>query len=267
MKKFGFIGAGKMASAIVGGMLNSGTVGKSEVGCLGGDDDTAEVLSRNTGISIFGGAKELCENSEVVVLACKPQQLSEAAKSAGGCGKNPLLISILAGTTLEKLRASFPFAGNIVRVMPNMAAQIGMGISCYASEKPLSDWEKNTVDTVLGAIGEFMETEESKLDAVTALSGSGPGYVFEFAAALIEGGKKIGFTEQEAKKLVYSTIAGSAALLERSPLSADELRNAVSSKGGTTLAGLAEFEKSNFRKMVADCLEAAKNRSSQLAKM
>ena len=148
-----------------------------------------------------------------------------------------------------------------------MPAQISQGISCYAAESQLSDDEKKTIDTVLSAIGEYMEVEENQLDAVTALSGSGPGYIFEFAAAMIEGAKKMGFTEAQAKKLVERTLTGSALLLEKSPLSADELRIAVSSPGGTTLAALDVFSKNNFWQTVSQALEAAKNRSQELSKL
>ena len=151
--------------------------------------------------------------------------------------------------------------------MPNMPAQISKGISCFVPESELSDKELKAVETVIGSIGEYMQTDENKLDAVTALSGSGPGYLFEFAAALIEGAKNIGFTEEEAKKLTDKTLLGSAMLLCKSPLSADELRIAVSSPGGTTLAALDVFEKSGFRKTVSDALKAAQERSRQLSKL
>jgi len=264
MEKFGFIGAGKMAGAIVHGMIAS--VNPADISCVCGNDDTGKVLSQQTGIKLANSTKELLENSSTVVLACKPQQLAEASASAEET-KLPLLISILAGTTLARLRQCFKNVGNIVRVMPNMPAQISQGISCYASEKPLSDSERQTVERVLSAIGEYMEVPEAKLDAVTALSGSGPGYIFEFAAAMIEGGIALGFTKEEAKKLVEKTMTGSAMLLEKSPLSADELRTAVSSPGGTTLAALDVFSKNNFRKTVADALVAARNRSGELSKL
>ncbi len=266
MKEYGFVGAGKMAGAIVHGMLNSGLVKPSEIACACGNDDTGGKLSQSTGIFLAGSVEELCKNSKVLVLACKPQQLAIAAESAGDakCG---LVISILAGTSIARLRQCFPHVKKIVRVMPNMPAQISEGISCYAPESELDAEELKVVDTVLSAIGEYMKVDESQLDAVTALSGSGPGYVFEFAAAMIEGAKSIGFSEPEAKKLVEKTLLGSAKLLSVSPLSADELRIAVSSPGGTTLAALDVFAKNNFRKTVENALIAAKTRSEELSKL
>lgn len=266
MKKFGFIGAGKMAGAIVHGMIASGKVKPSDIICSCGDDDTGKKLSESTGISLAANLSELFKSAGAIVAACKPQQLKSVAEFSKEA-KAETLISILAGTSIARLRECFPNVKKIVRVMPNMPAQISQGISCFAAESALSKSEAATVDTVLSAVGEYIEVPESRLDAVTALSGSGPGYVFEFAAALIEGAKKLGFTEAEAKKLTDKTILGSAMLLCASPLSADELRKAVCSPGGTTLAALDVFEKSGFRSTVSTALEAARRRSEELSKL
>ncbi|MBR7105894.1 MAG: pyrroline-5-carboxylate reductase [Opitutales bacterium] len=266
MKDFGFIGAGKMAGAIIHGIIASGAVVPSQIMCACGNDDTGKNLSKETSIGLAENLNELFADSKTIVVACKPQQLKEVAE-AGADAKCQVLISILAGTSIARLRECFPNAKKIVRVMPNMPAQISQGISCYAPESPLSDDEKKIVNTVLSAIGEYMEVAEAQLDAVTALSGSGPGYIFEFAAAMIEGAKAIGFTEEEAKKLVERTLTGSAMLLEKSPLSADELRTAVSSPGGTTLAGLDVFAKNGLRDTVRNALIAARNRSQELSKL
>ncbi len=266
MKKFGFIGAGKMAGAIIRGMLSKGAATPSDIVCSCGNDDTGKTLSAQTSISLAPSLEGMFSESETIVAACKPQQLKDVA-AYGKSAKCGVLISILAGTTIARLRECFPNVKKIIRVMPNMPAQISMGISCYAPESPLDEAEKRTVEAVLSAIGEYMEVGENRLDAVTALSGSGPGYLFEFAAAMIEGAKKLGFSDTEAKKLVEKTLTGSAALLEKSELSADELRTAVSSPGGTTLAALEVFSKSGFRKTVLDALEAAKKRSEELSKL
>ena len=265
MKKYGFIGAGKMAGAIVKGLLKS-VASAEDIACTCGNDDTGKMLAQQTSIALIDNIDDLLKNSKTVVLACKPQQLADVAKVASDA-QNDILISILAGTSIQRLRECFPNVKKIVRVMPNMPAQISQGISCYAPESELSSDEKNVVENVLGAIGEFLEVQECRLDAVTALSGSGPGYIFEIAAAMIESAQKIGFTENEAKKLVYKTMLGSAMLLEQSQLSADELCTAVSSPGGTTLAGLAELKKANFRNTMTDVLRAAQKRSEELSKL
>ena len=254
-----------MAGAIVKGLIKKSVL-PDEIACTCGNDDTGKNLSSETGISCFNGVKELLENSQIVVLACKPQQLAEVAEVASNA-KNDVLISILAGTSIARLRECFPLVKKIVRVMPNMPAQISQGISCYAPESDLTSDERNAIETVLGAIGEFIEIEEARLDAVTALSGSGPGYIFEFAAAMIEAAKQIGFSQEEAVKLVNKTMLGSAMLLAQSPLSADELRIAVSSPGGTTLAGLSQLESADFRTTMVKVLVAAQKRSQELSKL
>lgn len=263
-KKFSFIGAGKMASAIVLGILESKFAQASEIECISGNDDTAEILAKKTNISVAGDANSL--SGEVMVLACKPQQLAEAAQSFGD--KAPkLLISILAGATISRLRSAFPKVENIVRVMPNMPALIGKGISCFAAEKILQDDQKILIEGLLKSIGKVIECKESELDAVTALSGSGPGYIFEFAAAMIAAAIKLGFSPEDAKTLTIETFAGSSLLMQAQNANPEELRNAVSSPGGTTLAGLAVFEKANFRKTFEDALSAAKNRAEELSRL
>lgn len=255
-----------MAGAIVRGMIASGKLSPSDISCACGADDTGEKLSKETGISLLPSLEEIAASSDSIVLACKPQQLAEVASQMGGASPR-ILVSILAGTTISNLRKRFPRAKKIVRVMPNMPAQISMGISCYAPESELDPDERATVESVLSAIGEFMPVDENKLDAVTALSGSGPGYLFEFAAAMINAGEQLGFTREEAKKLTSATLLGSATLLDRSNLEADELCAAVSSPGGTTLAALEVFKKNNFRKTVSDALKAAAKRSRELSQL
>ncbi len=254
-----------MAGAIVKGLLKN-SASPNEIICACGNDDTGKILASETGIECVDNLSELLEKSQTVVLACKPQQLADVAKSAAKA-KNTMLISILAGTPIARLRECFPNVKKIVRVMPNMPAQISQGISCFAPESKLDSDEIKMVENVLGAIGDFIEIEEARLDAVTALSGSGPGYIFEFAAAMIEGAKQIGFSQEEAVKLVNKTMLGSAMLLAQSPLNADELRTAVSSPGGTTLAGLSQLEQVNFRETMTNVLKAAQKRSQELSKL
>ncbi|MFI3290697.1 MAG: pyrroline-5-carboxylate reductase [Opitutales bacterium] len=264
MNKYSFIGAGKMASAIVKGMI-ANNIGAEQISCICGDDDSGKILSEATGINLLAQEDFFADDLDILVLACKPQQLESIGDTSSL--EAEVLISILAGTSISKLRQKFPKVKNIVRSMPNMPAQIAMGISCYSAESDLSEGEKAKVENIFSAIGEFILVDEAKLDAVTALSGSGPGYIFEIADAFIEAGMNIGFSFEEAKKLTYQTFIGSAHLLEQSELSASELRNAVSSPGGTTLAGLKALSDYNLREAVKSCLEAAKNRSQELAKL
>jgi pyrroline-5-carboxylate reductase len=263
-KKFSFVGAGKMASAIVCGMLEGGSAKASEIECSCGNDNTGKLLSEKTGISTVSSPGNL--EGEILVLACKPQQLAEVAQAIGGAAPE-IIVSILAGTTIARLRAAFPKAKNIVRVMPNLPALISKGVSCYSAENPLSDRDKKEIESLLSSIGESIECEEKDLDAVTALSGSGPGYIFEFAAAMIEAGIQLGLSPDVAKKLCIETFVGSSMLMKTQDSSPEDLRNAVSSPGGTTLAALDIFAKSGLRGTVEKAMFAAKNRASELSEM
>ena len=263
-KKFSFVGAGKMASAIVCGMLEGASAKVSEIECVCGNDKTGESLAQKTGISLAETLSDL--SGDIFVLAYKPQQLAEVALSLKNA-KPRIMLSILAGTTVARLRQAFPQAQNIVRVMPNLPALISQGVSCYAVEKPLNAADKAQIEALLRSIGETVECAEKDLDAVTALSGSGPGYIFEFASAMIEAGVKLGLSPEVAKKLCVETFAGSGMLMKTQNASPEELRNAVSSPGGTTLAALDVFEKSNLREITARAMASAKKRAEELSAM
>jgi len=265
MISYGFIGAGKMASAIIKGMISKG-IAPSQISCTCGNDDTGKILSSRTGIRLLDEKDFFDSGFDVVVLACKPQQL-------GGFGENAkkvkasLLVSILAGATIQRIRENFSNVGEIARIMPNMPAQIGKGISAFSLEKKSDEKSLVLVKTVLEPMGEYIAVEESKLDAVTALSGSGPGYMFEYANCMIDSAMELGFDFETAKKLTYQTILGSAILMCESELSAKELRDSVCSPNGTTLAGLEALTKNNFQVSIKECLFAAEKRSKELSKL
>ena len=264
MNNIAFIGAGKMAGAIVKGLIRRG-VSPKHIACTCGDDPTGPALAAETGIGYEKDVTALLAAADTVVLACKPQQLASVVLPADIGDK--LFLSILAGVTLEKLAAKLRGARRLVRAMPNLTGQIGMGITAYAPLAPLSQDDRTAVETILGSLGEVLPQPESQLDGVTAVSGSGPAYVFEFAAAFREAAEQCGFDEATAKRLVMATLKGSLALLEASPLSPDALRDAVTSKGGTTAAALAVFKDAKFRETMTAAVEAARRRSSELSRV
>lgn len=259
-----FIGAGKMAGAIVKGMIAHG-IAPARIACTCGDDPTGPALAAETGIRFEKSLSALIESADVVVLACKPQQLAEVTIPAGP--EKRLFLSILAGVTLEKLSAKLHGARNIVRAMPNLPGQIGKGVTAYAPRAPMSAGDRETVELILGSLGRVLALPETSLDAVTAVSGSGPAYVFEFAAAFRAAAEACGLDAAVAKELVMATLEGSLALMEKSPLSPDELREAVTSKGGTTAAALAVFKAANFRALVENAVIAAQKRSAELSRL
>jgi len=260
-----FIGAGRMASAIVGGLLSAGRAKPADLRCTCGADPTGPDLAARTGIGYAAGIGEALDGADLVLLACKPQQLAELPEALAGGTAGKLVLSILAGTTLERLRTVAPAARNVVRIMPNTPAQVGKGVSAYASAAPLADGDLASVEILLSAMGDFVAVPESDLDAVTALSGSGPAYVFEFVRVLAAAGEDLGLAPEVAARLARRTLTGSAALLEaRSEASPAALVREVTSPGGTTEAALARLE-GRFQTLLTDALHAARDRSRELA--
>ncbi|MFA5264441.1 MAG: pyrroline-5-carboxylate reductase [Opitutaceae bacterium] len=266
MTKIAFVGAGRMASALVGGLLASGAARPSDLACIGGDDDTAKVLASQTGITAAGSLDALLAGADAVVLACKPQQLSGLDARLAKLTEGKLLISILAGKRIARLHQTFSGVRNLVRAMPNTPGQIGAGITGWASLSPLASDDRMIVDAVLKALGRAVKVDEPQLDAVTGLSGSGPAYVFEFAAALRDAGVAAGLSLETSYQLAVETILGSAKLMAKSSLDAEELRNQVTSPNGTTFAGLKRMEARDFRGIVRETVLAATARSEELSR-
>ena len=267
MNKIAFIGSGRMASAIVGGLLESGAARPAQIACIGGADDTARTLASATGITATDDLAILLADADVVVLACKPQQLTGLDARLAELTSGKLVLSILAGKRLARLAQTFPKARNLVRAMPNTPGQIGAGITAWSSLQPLSTTDGATVEAILGSLGQVVMVNESQLDAVTGLSGSGPAYVFEFAAALRDAGEAAGLPRADAYRLAYETILGSARLMARqAQVEPEELRNQVTSPNGTTYAGLKRMEAHKFREMIRDTVLTATARSVELSR-
>jgi pyrroline-5-carboxylate reductase len=263
--KLAFIGAGRMAGAIVRGILANDAASAEDIICTSAPDGTAEALAQETGIAVTYELDTLIETAEWVVLACKPQQLSDLPEDLKDLTSGKRILSILAGTTSERLQEVFPKAANIVRCMPNTPGMIGKGVTAYSPLKDLDETDTATVQSMLEALGETLEVPESDLDAVTGVSGSGPAFVFEFVAALRDGGVAAGLDEETSYRLALKTVQGAAALLEAVPETPETHRNWVSSPGGTTLAGLAEMEKAGFRGIINDTVQATVRRSKELS--
>lgn len=250
---------------MVRGILRTGVWGASEIRCTSAPDGTAETLAEATGITCTYDYDRLLEDVDWIILACKPQQIGQLPPALGPLTEGRRILSILAGTPIARLRSLFPMARTVVRCMPNTPGMIGAGITAYSADKALATEETHAVETILGALGEAVAMPESTLDAVTGLSGSGPAYVFEFVAALRDGGIAAGLEPETAYRLALKTVQGAAALLEAVPETPETHRNWVSSPGGTTLAGLAVMEEKGFREVIRQTVLAATRRSKELA--
>ena len=265
MPRISFLGSGNMASAIVVGVLNQKVAAVADLACLGGNDPTGPALAQRTGIRLAKDVVDLCAGADAVVVAFKPQNLADADPRLAEATRGKLVISILAGKKLASLAKAFPHARALVRAMPNLPGSIGAGIVGWSSLAPLSAADRATALGVLGALGAVHSFPEEMLDSVTALGGSGPGFVFEFAAALREAGVAAGFTRELAAEFATEVLLGSAKLLKQSGEDADVLRDRVTSPNGTTYAGLQAMKSANFRDTILATILAARDRSRELA--
>ena len=266
MPKIAFLGAGRMASAIVDGLLAKKVCPPSDLACVDGGDDTARSLAARTGVGTPTDITALLTPADTLVLACKPQQLAGLDARISDLASGKLVLSILAGKRLARLADVFPRARNVVRAMPNTPGQIGAGITAWCSLRPLTAADATIVDNILGALGQVIALEETQLDAVTGLSGSGPAYVFEFAAALRDAGEAAGLPRPIAWKLALETILGSARLMAQTGTEPETLRDYVTSPNGTTLAGLKRMAARDFRGLIKETVIAATERSKELSK-
>jgi pyrroline-5-carboxylate reductase len=257
-----------MASAMVQSLLKGGQIRASEIACCSAADGTAEKLAADSGITLLSVSDTAPRfSTDCMVLACKPQQLATIDPFIESCSEGALLLSILAGTRMESLKKAFPRSRNVVRVMPNTPGSIGAGVSAYTSQDALSPADEARVLQVLRSMGKCLPVAESQMDAITAVSGSGPAYLFLFVEALCEAAVAQGFDPDTAMLLARETVIGSAKLLEQSPLSPAELRIQVTSPGGTTQAALECFERQAFRNVVRQAVDAARIRSVELSRM
>lgn len=265
MTRWAFLGAGAMAGAMVRGLLARGTARPADIVCIGGNDPTAANLARDTGIVVADSFEALLQGADVLIVACKPQNLAELPPSLAALTADRVVISIAAGKRLATLTKLFSQARAVVRVMPNTPAQISAGVSGWCSSKPLTDVDRATVLALLEAMGRAVEVEEAMMDAVTAVSGSGPAYVFEFAAALREAGVAAGLPRETARLLAEQTLLGAARLLVESGTEAETLRDRVTSPNGTTYAALQVLKARDFRALINDAVAAAARRSQELS--
>jgi len=209
---------------------------------------------------------EIGQDCDVIFLAVKPQDLDTVlSELSHSLKKETLLISIAAGKTTKFIESKLANTNPVVRVMPNTPAQIGKGVSAISPGASATNDHLSLTKDLLLASGLVVEVAEENQDAVTALSGSGPAYFFNFIEAMIKAGVNLGLTEEIATQLAIGTITGSAAMLQESGIDAATLRKNVTSPNGTTAAALKVFSDSNLEKIVADAMAAAKKRAQELA--
>jgi len=257
-----------MARALGKGLVHGGIVPATDLICSAPTpQDGQPFLDALPGARWTARNDDVVRQSDLTILAVKPQVLPEAMSALGEISAGKLFLSIAAGVTLEKIRGWLHPTARIVRAMPNTPMQVSEGASVYAGGLNVTGDDLALVRRVLSSAGKAWRVEENQIDAITALSGSGPAYVFHFMDALIRGAVALGLPENLAKDLAIQTVLGSAQLAAQSPLPPLELAAQVKSPRGTTLAGCAVLEKSNaLNQLMARCLAAAKSRAEALAR-
>ena len=262
--KISFLGGGNMATALIGGLIAKGYAA-ADLLAIDPFPAAREKLAAQFGVRTAEALNDEALACDVLLLAVKPQQMREALAPAAGKLSKQLIISIAAGLPMEALGRWLGGHSRIVRTMPNTPALIGAGTTGLFADPSVSAAERDTAAAILGAVGSVAWLPaESDMDAVTAVSGSGPAYVFYFVEALIEGGVALGLTPETARQLALDTVLGAAKLAAGSDEAPSTLRERVSSKGGTTAAALEQFEARDFKAIVAEALAAAQARGREM---
>ena len=260
-----FIGAGTMGEAMIRGLLGLDIVNPEQIIASDPWEERINYLADRYQIKVTQDNREAAEIGDIIILSIKPQSIPYVLPDIRGhLRRQDLLLSIIAGAPIKKLADGAAHA-SVIRAMPNTPAQIGMGITVWTSTPQVSDGHREQARLILGSLGEEIYVEhESYLDMATALSGSGPGYVFMMMEALIDAGVHLGFSRHIARQLVFQTIRGSVEYASQSDKHVAELRNQVTSPGGTTAAALYHMEKGGLRTVISRGIWAAYQRSVEL---
>jgi pyrroline-5-carboxylate reductase len=261
-----FIGGGNMASAIVGGLLRQGHPPSAVQVVEPYDEQRARLAQQFPGVALLPAAGTLSQPSDLVVWAVKPQTFKEAALASQPSVSGALHLSVAAGITTDSI-AAWLQTQRIVRAMPNTPALVGLGMTGLFARGGVSTADRALVDTVVKTTGElvWVATEE-QLDAVTALSGSGPAYVFYFLEAMRDAGARMGLPPEVAYQLAVGTFVGAATLAQRSKDPPQTLRQRVTSKGGTTYAALTSMDNAGMKARFEEALFAAQKRAAELGR-
>jgi pyrroline-5-carboxylate reductase len=276
--KIGFIGAGNMARAIMGALVESKTVPQRNILAFDSSREALDLVLNRWGVASAADNAELFSRCDVIVLAVKPQVMPQvleelAQKTRRDDGRH-LVVSVAAGVSIAAITkilhrgltgdaaANLP----VIRVMPNTPALVGAGMSAIAGGALAGENDLDLVQALLRPCGKVLIVDEAEMDAVTAVSGSGPAYVFFLAEVMIEAAAALGLSQEKAGTLVLATVEGAARLLNADDKTPEQLRRQVTSPGGTTQAAISVLEEKGVRRAFIDAIAAARNRSRELGK-
>lgn len=267
--RVGFIGFGRMGSALAQGVLAAGVSSASQLAAFDLDLKAREMIKK---FKIKGAkdASQVVALSDFVFLCVKPQQMRDVLKAMAATvrtGKEPVtcFASIAAGVSLARLQEGLGPRTPIFRIMPNTPAFYGAGVSAVSQNEFVTPRQKAWVETMLKSVGDVLFVPESSMDAITAVSGSGPAYAFYLAEAMMEGAVELGLSKEVAKTLVHQTLYGAGVMLKKSAQSALDLRLQVTSPGGTTAEAVNEFENKGLKAIIGYAMEKAAGRAKELS--
>lgn len=268
IQKIGFIGGGNMASSLISGLIASGH-SPQHLWVSDINPDTLKLLAEHHNVNTSANNEVIINSVDVIVLAVKPQVLSSVAKSAAALiqQKKPLVVSIAAGISQQSLSRWLGADAAIVRCMPNTPALVLTGATALHANAKVTAEQRNLAENIMRSVGIALWVEdESELDAVTAVSGSGPAYYFLLMEAMEKAALELGLSEETARLLVQQTALGAAKIALESSESPEELRKRVTSPGGTTQRAIETFEQGGFTELVSKALHGARDRSIEMSK-
>ena len=268
MKKIAFIGAGNMARAITIGLVNSGVAAKNIIVANPSAEKRVQ-LANEFGVQQTSDNIEAANFADIIVLCVKPHFICDVCQLLTNAIdiSNKLFISVAAGTTVDQIQQALNCNAALVRVMPNTPSQLGLGMSGMFASKEVNAEQKAASDKLMSAVGKviWLETED-KINDVIAVAGSAPAYFFLFMEAMEKQAQVLGFSAEESRMLVQQTALGAAQMVEHNSISISNLRENVTSKGGTTYAALEQFREDGIDQMVTNAMNAAVARAEEMAK-
>jgi len=262
-----FIGPGVMAEAMFSGLIRKAVATSDQIIISGPEVDRGEELKARYGVTSYSDNRLAVQNAEIVILSVKPQRLAHVLIGLkGSIPPQALVLSIVAGASIQTIQSGLAHP-NVVRSMPNTPAQIGAGVTVWTCSSTVTAEQNELARQILAALGEeILVEEESYLDMATAVSGTGPAYVFLFLEAMIDAGVHLGLPRRTAEEMVVQTFVGSVEFYKKNKLHPAALRNQVTSPGGTSAAALYYLEKAGFRTAISRAIWAAYERSVELGK-
>ncbi|MFC1559838.1 pyrroline-5-carboxylate reductase [Candidatus Margulisiibacteriota bacterium] len=261
-----FIGSGKMAEALIKGLLRSKKAQRRDIVSSDISRSRLNYIKRTYKVKVSSDNLAAIRNAKVIILAVKPQKMSYAISSLKkGITKKQLVISIAAGITLKSLEKALPGIA-VMRVMPNNPALIGEGIAAISSGKHVKRQQRTIAEKIFSSVGDFLYINEKHMDAVTALSGSGPAFIYHALSAMIKSGTDLGLNRKNSERLANKTMLGAIKTIISTGKAPEELISMVASKGGTTVAGLKILNKGKFGGTLRKAVKGAAVRSKEISR-